>query len=115
MRATARERLDPLEQSALLHSDSELRGAERVYREVARKLTGGGPVRVRFVADLLSGTSAGGLNAIFLAKALVHEGDLTALKSIRITEGDFASLINAPKRVPARSIAAGPAASTTYS
>ena len=94
VRATAREHLDPLEPSALLHADSELGGAERVYREVARKLTGGGPVRVRFVADVLSGTSAGGLNAIFLAKALVHEGDLKPLKSIWIDEGDFAKLIN---------------------
>jgi patatin-related protein len=94
VRATAREKLDPLEQSPLLHPDSELAGAERVYREVARKLTGGGPVRVRFVADVLSGTSAGGLNAIFLAKALVHEGDLGALKSMWIDESDFAKLIN---------------------
>jgi hypothetical protein len=30
------------------------------------------PIRTRFVTDVLSGTSAGGLNAIFLAKALVN-------------------------------------------
>ena len=33
-------------------------------------------IRTRFVVDVLSGTSAGGLNSIFLAKALVNNEDM---------------------------------------
>jgi len=99
VRATARESLDPLVPSGLLHLAEELGGAELVYRRLARLISGGpdAPVRVRFVVDVLSGTSAGGLNAIFLAKALVHEANLEELRRIWVDEGDFAKLINDPR------------------
>ncbi len=78
---------------------------EHVYREVARILgreqphrgeASGGEdrLRVRFVVDVLSGTSAGGLNAIFLAKALANGQSLEALKTLWIEEGDIAKLLN---------------------
>jgi len=35
--------------------------------------------RTKFVVDILSGTSAGGINAVFLAKALAHGSTLTSL------------------------------------
>src|SRR6266404_423694 len=41
----------------------ELQGTQRFYREL------GGRLRARFVVDVISGTSAGGINGIFLAKA----------------------------------------------
>lgn len=49
-----------------------------VYRKLARLLgaEGGedaGPVRVRFVVDLISGTSAGGLNGVCLAAVLAND------------------------------------------
>jgi len=51
-------------------------------------------VNTRFVIDVLSGTSAGGINAIFLAKALANDQNLDELKTLWITEGDIALLIN---------------------
>jgi patatin-related protein len=51
-------------------------------------------VNTRFVIDVLSGTSAGGINAIFLAKALANDQNLDELKSLWVTEGDIALLIN---------------------
>ena len=70
-----------------------------VYRELARLLPLGGggadgPVRTRFVVDIISGTSAGGINGICLAKALAGEADLSELKNIWVTEGDIGKLIN---------------------
>jgi patatin-related protein len=52
------------------------------------------PIRTRFVIDILSGTSAGGINAIFLGKALANNQLLKGLENLWITQGDIESLIN---------------------
>lgn len=54
----------------------------------------GAPVRTRFVVDIISGTSAGGINGICLAKALAEEADLEGLKQVWLKEGDISVLIN---------------------
>jgi patatin-related protein len=56
-------------------------------------------VNTRFIVDILSGTSAGGINAIYLAKALANDQSLDDLKSLWVTEGDIALLINDRKSV----------------
>ena len=56
-------------------------------------------VNTRFVVDVLSGTSAGGINAIYLAKALANDQKLDELKTLWITEGDIALLLNDKKSV----------------
>ncbi|MCA6215660.1 patatin-like protein [Ideonella sp. B7] len=50
--------------------------------------------RVRFVVDVISGTSAGGINGIFLAKALAQGQAFAPLKQLWVDEGDIARLIN---------------------
>ncbi len=56
-------------------------------------------VNTRFVVDILSGTSAGGINAIYLAKALANDQNLDELKTLWVTEGDIALLLNDKKSV----------------
>ncbi|HEU4508408.1 MAG TPA: patatin-like protein [Pyrinomonadaceae bacterium] len=84
-------------------------GTERIYRKVSYLLddetltmeeldkasadTSALPP-TRFVVDILSGTSAGGINAIFLAKALANGQDMEELKNLWVTEGDIETLIN---------------------
>lgn len=63
-------------------------GTEAVYRQLGQKL------HARFVVDILSGSSAGGINAVYLAKALVNDQDFGALKDLWIEEGDINLLIN---------------------
>ena len=90
-------------------SNEELSGVERVYRQLGQILGRDDedrvgpwdpdrppdvPIRTRFVIDILSGTSAGGINAIFLAKALANGQDMSLLKRLWISEGDIAKLIN---------------------
>ena len=70
-------------------ADSEL-----VDRRVAENV-----INTRFVVDILSGTSAGGINAIYLAKALVNDQKLDDLKKLWVTEGDINLLINDSKSV----------------
>ena len=53
-----------------------------------------GGERVRFVIDVISGTSAGGINGVFLAKALANGQAFSALKEMWIQEGDIDLLLN---------------------
>ena len=61
-----------------------LEHSERVYRELGQWLRLEGPprptargepprVRTRFVVDIISGTSAGGINGVFLGKAIANQ------------------------------------------
>lgn len=52
------------------------------------------PIRSRFVVDILSGTSAGGINSIYLAKALANRQSMEGVKRLWISEGDISTLIN---------------------
>jgi patatin-related protein len=51
-------------------------------------------VRSRFVVDILSGTSAGGINAIYLAKALACNLSIDSLSEMWITQADLKLLLN---------------------
>jgi patatin-related protein len=48
----------------------------------------------RFVIDVISGTSAGGINGIFLAKALANNEDFGLLQELWVEEGDIGLLLN---------------------
>jgi patatin-related protein len=54
-----------------------------------------------FKVDILSGTSAGGINAIYLAKALVNNQNIDSLARMWITDADLAQLLNDSKVSPA--------------
>ncbi len=85
-----------------LHVDAaELRGAGPVYRKLGQILDQGrstgvadGEVRTRFVVDIITGTSAGGINGVFLGKALANDQDISALNHLWIEQGDIAKLLN---------------------
>jgi patatin-related protein len=112
-RATAPKTVDDGE--ALLRADpKQLTGSLAVYRKLgqflhqraelaeAAKLDAGGkpkppstaPIRTRFVVDVISGTSAGGINGVFLAKALARNQGMGGLKRLWLTEGDLGKLLN---------------------
>ncbi len=48
----------------------------------------------RFVVDVIAGTSAGGINGIFLAKALAKSQSFAALGDMWVDEGDIGALLN---------------------
>lgn len=84
----------------------QLRGSEKVYRKLGQLLAHGvtpagtadpapsDPIRTRFVVDVISGTSAGGINGIYLAKALANGQSMEGLKRLWVTEGDIVKLVN---------------------
>lgn len=104
VRATAPS--DATEQSA--PPDIDLQSTDCVYRKIGKILYHGRvpkpetlpsdlaslPIRTRIVIDILSGTSAGGINAVFLAKALANNQDLDEIHDIWLNEGDIDTLLN---------------------
>lgn len=99
-----------------------LSGTEHVYRKLGyilaqqdrtasaqerldhanQQLADNEPIRTRFVVDILSGTSAGGINGIFLGKALANGQDIKGLEDLWIEEGDMRTLINDKQSVKNR-------------
>src|SRR5206468_12836931 len=52
------------------------------------------PIKTRVSVDIISGTSAGGINGVFLAKALSNDAPLDAILNLWIEEGDLGKLLN---------------------
>jgi patatin-related protein len=89
----------------------ELGGSERVYRKLSYIMAGGEPknaendlksngkIQTRFIVDIISGSSAGGINGIFLGKALANGQNMDALKDLWVQEGDINLLLNDKKSV----------------
>jgi patatin-related protein len=80
--------------------EKEVAGTAAVYRELASILrpTGDGApdgtLHTRFLVDIASGTSAGGINAIFLGKALANGGSLDQLTNLWLDKGNLKDLLN---------------------
>src|SRR5690348_17215124 len=68
-----------------------LTATEKIYRRAAST---GGVITTRVIVDVISGTSAGGINGIFLAKALATGGSLDPVLRLWVEEGDLAKLLN---------------------
>lgn len=102
---------DPPERGEPADGRECVKGSERVYRKLGRLLKRGdeedldtrlrhaegrGPLRTRFVVDVLTGTSAGGINAVYLAKALANDQSLDELMKLWVEKGDIGVLLNVP-------------------
>jgi patatin-related protein len=102
-----------LVRSTAKKSSAEISNTERVYRKLnylladkersleraEHDLKSNKPVCTRFVVDILAGTSAGGINGIYLAKALANGQNMDELRRLWVKEGDIALLINDKKSV----------------
>ncbi len=76
--------------------------SETVYRELLAELAEHHPqkVRTRVVVDVVAGTSAGGINGVYLAKGLAHNRSQDSLRDLWFERGDIDQLLNAPRRLP---------------
>jgi predicted acylesterase/phospholipase RssA len=73
---------------------------EAVYRDIADYLSkkSKGAFRHKFIVDIISGTSAGGINGVCLAKGLTcGVKNLKALENTWLEEGNIDTLLNDPK------------------
>ena len=76
--------------------ETELTGTERVYRKLASAPDG--TLRTRFLVDIASGTSAGGINAIFLGKAFANGQTLDQTGKLWLDQADAQALLNTGKQ-----------------
>ena len=82
--------------------DAHLSAVEKLYREVASKDR---VLKTRVTVDVISGTSAGGINGIFLAKALANSQAMDSVLKLWVEEGDLAKLLNDAESVRSTALA----------
>ena len=91
--------------SALLDAGRETDAAaptEAVYTELLRDLAEDMGVRTRVVVDIVAGTSAGGINGIYLTKAVAHNLSQDKLRDLWFERGDMKQLLLLPKWLPVK-------------
>ncbi len=73
--------------------------SERVYGELLAGDRRARPegVRTRVVVDVIAGTSAGGMNGVYLSKALAHNRSQDALRDLWLDRGDIKVLLRGPE------------------
>ncbi len=75
--------------------------SERFYRKLLLALAARDEgVRTRVVVDVVAGTSAGGINGVYLAKAVAHDRSQDALRDLWLTRGDIKQLLRGPAWIP---------------
>jgi len=76
--------------------------SEQVYGELLAELErrDTGNVRTRVVVDVVAGTSAGGINGVYLSKAVAHNRSLDSLRNLWFERGDIKVLLRGPGWVP---------------
>ena len=79
-------------------SPSEIAEKQAIEKDIEKRLdelvSSDKTPLTKFVVDVLTGTSAGGINAIFLAKALANNQKIAQLRDMWLNEGDVKVLIN---------------------
>jgi patatin-related protein len=78
----------------------ELEPSEAVYRDLLEWKAERDGVRTDVVVDVIAGTSAGGINGVYLAKALAGDRSQSGLRELWLKEADIKLLLRAPKRLP---------------
>jgi patatin-related protein len=76
-------------------------GSEAVYVDLLEKLAGSGQTApdLRVIVDAIAGTSAGGINGIFLGKALAGNRSQDALRELWFNDGDMNQLVIGPRKI----------------
>src|ERR671936_149569 len=104
MHGTTKELHRLVKASRLLASDVGDGGpvgkSESVYRDLLEHASRRDRVRTDVVVDVIAGTSAGGINGVFLAKALAHNLPQEGLRDLWFDKGDIKKLLRGPGWIP---------------
>lgn len=79
------------------HGEDTLTPSERVYRDLLAEIEDGG-LRLRVLPDILTGASAGGINAVFLAQAVYSGQSLEPLTDLWLDNADVDELLDPEAR-----------------
>ena len=83
---------------AFNESQTPERPNEAVYLDLLSRISGKGDGRLRILADIISGSSAGGINGIFLAQAIVTGQSLEPLTDLWLENADVDQLLDPDAR-----------------
>jgi len=75
---------------------------ESVYAALLSELGEKTGVQTRVVVDVVAGTSAGGINGIYLTKAIAHNLSQDALRDLWFNRGDMSQLLLLPTWLPVK-------------
>ncbi|KTE25941.1 MULTISPECIES: patatin-like protein [unclassified Sphingopyxis] len=84
--------------SRAFHEGRPQQGSGRVYGELLTALGERGGVRLRVMADIVAGASAGGINGIFLARAIATGQSLDPLTELWLKDADVDYLLDPDAR-----------------
>ena len=85
---------------AFHEGDEPAGGVDTVYRDLLGEIETEAGVRLRVLADIVAGASAGGINGVFLAQAVVTGQSLEPLTDLWLSSADVEALID-PAAAPA--------------
>ncbi|MEM1050836.1 MAG: patatin-like protein [Pseudomonadota bacterium] len=82
-----------LARASRAHLDGEeIGGVAGVYRKLLEQIEDDHGLRLRILPDILTGASAGGINAVFLAQALYSGGSLEPITDLWLKNADVSEL-----------------------
>jgi len=84
--------------SRAFHDGTQLTGSGGVYRDLLADIAAQSGVRLRVLADIVAGASAGGINGIFLARALANGQSLDPLTELWLDDADVDHLLDPDAR-----------------
>jgi patatin-related protein len=79
--------------------DEPIRSTEQAYAELLTSLGNETGLDYRVIVDVIAGTSAGGINGIFLGKAIAGNRSQDSLRDLWFTRGDMNQLVIGPEKV----------------
>ncbi len=74
------------------------RGTAAVYRKLLQRLESGSNLRLRILADIVAGASAGGINSVFLSQAIHSGHSLEPLTELWLENADVDVLLDPEAR-----------------
>ena len=79
-------------------SETKLRGSEAVYRDMLAEMARASGTKLRVLTDIIAGSSAGGINGIFLSQAIVTGQSLEPLTDMWLEMADVDTLLDPDAR-----------------
>jgi patatin-related protein len=99
MHGVTREIWHLIRASRAYHDDSEAAGgSETVYRDLIAKIEKVAGTKLRIFTDIIAGSSAGGINGVFLAQAIVTGQSLEPLTDMWLEKADVEILLDPDAR-----------------
>lgn len=99
MHGVTREIWHLIRASRALHDSSERSmGSENIYRELLTAIEAKTNTRLRIFSDIIAGSSAGGINGVFLSQAIVTGQSLEPLTDMWLQNADVESLLDPDAR-----------------